>query len=230
MDTRPIIIAIDGPAGAGKSTVSRVVAKRLGYLYLDTGAMYRAVALAAKTAGVDTKDHQALATLCNGLDISFDNATDPPAVLLNGQDVSAQIRTPEIDMLASCVSAIKAVREAMTGLQRKVAQEAREVVAEGRDMGTVVFPNARCKFFLTASPEERARRRYEELVQRGETIDKNAVAKEMEKRDQQDSTRSIAPLKPAPDAVIIDTTHLSIEEVVNKICETVASKISHRQK
>ncbi len=226
MGASPVIVTIDGPAGAGKSTVSRLVAKRLGYIYLDTGAMYRAVALAAKTGGVNTKDHNAVATLCNQLDISFDNATDPPAILLNGRDVSNQIRVPEIDMLASRVSAIKAVREAMTGLQRKVALDVGKLVAEGRDMGTVVFPDAQFKFFLTASPKERARRRYEELVQRGETIDKNTVAEEMKKRDQQDTTRSIAPLKPAPDAVIIDTTHLSVDEVVDKICKTVASRIS----
>ena len=192
--------------------------------------MYRAVALAAKKNGVDLEDHQSLGALCDKLDISFDNTTDPPRILLDSRDISREIRTPEIDMLASRVSAIKEVREAMTSLQRKVAAEAGKVIAEGRDMGTVVFPSARWKFFLTATLDERARRRYEELIQRGEKISKSNVAKEMKKRDEQDSNRALAPLKPADDAMIIDTTNLSIDQVVNRICDIVDSTISQSQK
>lgn len=224
------VIAIDGPAGAGKSTVSRKVAKRLGYMYLDTGAMYRAVALAVKKGGIDPDNEEHIASLCQGLNIHFDAKKDPPRILLNGEDVSDQIRTFEIDMLASRISAIAVVRQAMTNLQRAVAERARRVVAEGRDMGTVIFPDTKCKFYLTATLEERARRRYKERRQRGEEVDLAEVAKELKRRDEQDETRVLAPLRPSEDAAIIDTTRLTIEEVVCKICEMVQSEAAQNQK
>ncbi len=230
MEGDATVVTIDGPAGAGKSTVSRLVAKRLGLTYLDTGAMYRAVALAVRANGIDPEDHDSLAALCDRLEISFDNTHDPPRILLNGRDVSQEIRTPEIDMLASRVSAVRPVRQAMTHLQRKVAAQSKGVVAEGRDMGTVVFPRAQWKFFLTATLEERVRRRYQELVQRGEKVRKNGIAKDIKRRDEQDTKRALAPLRPAEDAIIIDTTKLTIEQVVDKICGIVQSEIGQSKK
>jgi len=224
------VIAIDGPAGAGKSTVSREVAKRLGFMYLDTGAMYRALALAVKKAGIDPQNDKSLASLCKSLNIRFDAAQASPRIFLNGEDVSENIRTPEIDMLASKISAIAVVRQEMTRLQRAVAEKAGRAVAEGRDMGTVVFPDAKCKFFLTATLEERARRRYEERRQRGEKVDPAQVARELKKRDEQDEKRALAPLKPAEDAVIIDTTQLTIDEVVDKICGMAKPRFAQTQK
>ncbi|HDM09516.1 MAG: (d)CMP kinase [Deltaproteobacteria bacterium] len=224
------VIAIDGPAGAGKSTVSREVAKRLGFMYLDTGAMYRALALAVKKAGIDPQNDKSLASLCKSLNIRFDAAQASPRIFLNGEDVSEHIRTPEIDMLASKISAIAVVRQEMTRLQRAVAEKAGRAVAEGRDMGTVVFPDAKCKFFLTATLEERARRRYEERRQRGEKVDPAQVARELKKRDEQDEKRALAPLKPAEDAVIIDTTQLTIDEVVDKICGMAKPRFAQTQK
>lgn len=224
------VIAIDGPAGAGKSTVSREVAKRLGFMYLDTGAMYRALALAVKKAGIDPQNDKSLGSLCKSLNIRFDAAQASPRIFLNGEDVSEHIRTPEIDMLASKISAIAVVRQEMTRLQRAVAEKAGRAVAEGRDMGTVVFPDAKCKFFLTATLEERARRRYEERRQRGEKVDPAQVARELKKRDEQDEKRALAPLKPAEDAVIIDTTQLTIDEVVDKICGMAKPRFAQTQK
>jgi len=207
------IITIDGPAGSGKSTISRILAKKIGYSYLDTGAMYRAVALVAKRNGVDFDDGKGLGILCNSLNLRFDKDGDPPRLLLGKEDISSLIRSPEIDMLSSKVSAVGEVREAMTGLQRKIAK-GEGYVAEGRDMGTVVFPEAAWKFYLTASSDVRAGRRYEELLERGEKALKNIVKTNLKKRDHQDRMRPLAPLKPAEDALIIDSTTLTIEEVV----------------
>ncbi|MBC8178525.1 MAG: (d)CMP kinase [Deltaproteobacteria bacterium] len=207
------IITIDGPAGSGKSTISRILAKKIGYSYLDTGAMYRAVALVAKRNGVDFDDGKRLGILCNSLNLRFDKDGDPPRLLLGKEDISSLIRSPEIDMLSSKVSAVGEVREAMTGLQRKIAK-GEGYVAEGRDMGTVVFPEAAWKFYLTASSDVRAGRRYEELLERGEKALKNIVKTNLKKRDHQDRMRPLAPLKPAEDALIIDSTTLTIEEVV----------------
>jgi cytidylate kinase len=210
------VITIDGPAGSGKSTVSRQLAEDLGCVYLDTGAMYRAVALAAIRAGIALDDGGKLAALCRGLALHFETMDGQTHIFLGDEDVSRAIRSSEMDMGSSKVSAVREVREAMTIMQRNIASGV-NVVAEGRDMGTVVFPEAKHKFFLTASPEARAERRYRERVVRGETADKAVVAIELKRRDEQDQTREIAPLRPAPDAARIDTTDLTVREVVQKI-------------
>jgi cytidylate kinase len=210
------IIAIDGPAGSGKSTVSRLLARRLKILYLDTGAMYRAVALQARREGIDLKDREKISKLCRDLDLHFKTLDGTTRLFVGAEDLSAAIRSPEMDMLSSAVSAVKEVREAMTLLQRKMAKQG-GVVAEGRDMGTVVFPDADYKFFVNADPGVRAGRRYRERVERGESVSRAEVEKELRKRDDQDMTRALAPLVPAKDAILIDTTHLTAEEVVEKM-------------
>ena len=209
------VITIDGPAGSGKSTVSRQLAARIGYAYLDTGAMYRAVALAAKRGGISMDDRSGLGKLCGNLNLHFVSEKDPPRLFMENEDISEKIRTPEIDMLSSSVSAVKEVREAMCDLQRKISCNLNTgLVAEGRDMGTVVFPKARFKFLLTASLEERASRRHLELLARGKIMEKDTVMNRLEKRDHQDENRTLAPLKPARDAVILDSTGMGIEDVV----------------
>ena len=209
------VITIDGPAGSGKSTVSRQLAAEIGYAYLDTGAMYRAVALAAKRGNISVDNRNQLAQLCSNLNLRFLSEQDPPKLFMENEDISEKIRNPEIDMLSSNVSKVKEVREAMCDLQRKMSFNLTTgLVAEGRDMGTVVFPNARFKFLLTASLEERASRRHLELVARGKTIPKNTVMNSLKKRDNQDENRTLAPLKPAHDAVILDSTAMGIDDVV----------------
>jgi len=210
------IITIDGPAGSGKSTVSRLLAVRLKLLYLDTGAMYRAVALQAKRERVDLKDREKISRICRDLDLHFETLDGATRLFLGTEDISAAIRSPEMDMLSSAISALKEVREAMTLLQRKMAGHGR-VVAEGRDMGTVVFPDADYKFFVNADPGVRAGRRYRERLGRGEPVSLGEVEKELRKRDEQDMTRALAPLVPAKDAVLLDTTTLTVEEVVEKM-------------
>jgi cytidylate kinase len=217
------IITIDGPAGAGKSTISLLLAKKLGFLYLDTGAMYRAVALSALRKGIDLSDAAALREMCRDIDINFRSTGDNYRVYIGAEDISDEIRRSEIDMLSSKISAIKEVRDAMTGLQRRVGMKG-GIVAEGRDMGTVVFPDADHKFFLMASPDIRAERRYKERVDRGECISMEQVEMELKKRDVQDTTRIIAPLRPAVDAIIIDTTTLDINEVVEEIFGRIGKK------
>jgi cytidylate kinase len=210
--TRPIV-AIDGPAGAGKSTVARRVADALGFVLLDTGALYRAVALAAKRGKVPVTDASRAGALAE--DLARRNAIrlEPDKVTLDGEDVSREIRTPDIGMDASTVSAHPAVRKALLDMQRK-AGEAGGIVAEGRDIGTVVFPDAEYKFFLTASPEVRAQRRYEELVAKGQTVNAADTLAEVKRRDAQDEGRAVAPLKPAPDAVLVDSSTVAIDGVV----------------
>lgn len=214
------IITIDGPAGSGKSTVSRLLARKLNYTYLDTGAMYRAVALLAKREGLDPENREKISGLCRKLDLQFKTLDETTRLFAGGEDISTAIRSPEMDMLSSAVSAIQEVREAMTFLQRKMAAEG-GVVAEGRDMGTVVFPHADHKFFVTAEPKVRAGRRYRERLGRGESISRGDVERELRKRDEQDRTRTLAPLVPAKDAILIDTTALNPEEVVERMVRSI---------
>jgi CMP/dCMP kinase len=211
---KPLTITIDGPSGAGKTSVSKLLARRLGYRYLDTGALYRAVAVAAHQAGVGPDDEKGLGVLCRRISIDLQASDDGLRVTLDGRDISAEIRAPHISMLASAVSAQPLVREFLLALQRRLGAQ-KKVVAEGRDMGTVVFPSAEAKFFLTADPHARARRRYEELRLRNpDAPSLESVENDMNRRDHNDSTRQVAPLQPAPDAVRIDSTHLSLEQVV----------------
>lgn len=207
------IVTIDGPAGAGKSTVSKILARRLNYMYLDTGAMYRAVALRALAEGIDPKDEPALERLCENLEISFRETCEGQRLICQGEDVTERIREPEIGWMASVVSAMRPVREAMGALQRRMGSRG-GVVAEGRDMGTVVFAAARFKFFLVADPRERSLRRYRELKAKGLEMRLEEVEREVRERDAQDASRELAPLKAAEDAHLIDSTGMTPEEVV----------------
>ena len=222
--SRRVVIAIDGPAGAGKSTIARAVAARLGYVYIDTGAMYRAVGLWALRTGIRLDDSHKLVELARHATIEF--AAGSPTVLLNGEDVTAGIRERSVSDAASKVSACPGVRRAMVDEQRRVAADA-SVVMEGRDIGTVVFPDADVKIFLDASAEVRAARRVEELRDKGLDVGTEAVAREMAERDLRDRTRSEAPLVQAPDAVLVDTTGLSIEEVEKTVLRIIRSRVSN---
>ena len=216
---RDTIVTIDGPTGAGKSTVGKLLAERIGYTYLDTGAMYRVVALETKRSGIDPEAETALADLCSRIDISFKRESGM-RVYSSGRDVTEEIRTPEISMLASRVSAKACVREALVRMQRACGRQGK-IVADGRDAGTVIFPAARFKFFLDAAPDVRSQRRYKELIDKNLKVDYSDVHREMLQRDQDDSSRSIAPLKPAADAVIINTTRMTIEDVVQELVQAI---------
>lgn len=215
-------IAIDGPAGAGKSTVARAVARRLCLSYLDTGAMYRALTLAALRQGTDLYDAAALDGLARRvrLDIKNDGPDGQNLVYLDGEDVTEEIRLPEVSRNVSLVARCPQVRQLMADMQREIGRRG-GVVMDGRDIGTNVMPDAEYKFFLTASLEERARRRLLELAAKGERLDLPQMMEEIAARDKIDSERECAPLKPAPDAIHIDTTHLSIEDVVSAIVKRV---------
>ena len=208
------IITIDGPSGAGKSTISRGLAAKLHFTYLDTGAMYRAVGLALEQQGVDLADTSALAQCLAKIELTLvPNGDDDVRVLLGDEDSSQAIRTPEMALVASRVSANPLVREKLTALQRQLGEKG-GIVAEGRDMGTVVFPKAACKFFLNASAEERARRRQAQLAEKGQTVDYQEILDQISKRDYDDSRRALAPLKPAPDAILVDSSSMDPEAVI----------------
>ena len=223
-----VIVAIDGPSGAGKSTVTRALADRLGYINIDTGAMFRAVALMVERTGVDPSDDCALERLCAGLEISFDRSSGNCRVLVNGEDVSEDIRTPRISLLTSVVSTRKPVRDHLLLLQRKMGEQG-GVVLEGRDIGTVVFPGAQVKFFLSASVEERGRRRFEELKAKGEAVTLHQTIEDVIKRDEQDLHRENAPLRRAEDAVEIDSTDLTMDQVLEMMESIVKSRALTRQ-
>ncbi len=219
-----INIAIDGPAGAGKSSVAKLVSKKLGYIYVDTGALYRTVGLYSIRKGIDTKDTEKVAETLKDIEVKLGFVGGAQHVFLNGEDVSDAIRTPEASMGASNVSAIPAVRAFLFDLQRDIAKN-NDCIMDGRDIGTVVLPDAQIKIFLTASPEARAQRRYKELIEKGEAVDFNAVLEDINKRDYQDSHREIAPLKQADDAILVDNSGCNLEEGAQLILDVVAEKL-----
>ncbi len=209
-----LVIAIDGPSGAGKSTIAKLLAERLGYLQIDTGAMYRAVAYLLHSGGIDPADQVAVERFCRTVDVRLDHGNGIQRVYANGQDVTTLIRTPEMSLITSRVSALKPVRDAMLQAQRRMGA-CGGVVLEGRDIGTVVFPDADVKFYLSASAEERGRRRYLELVAKGEQVTLEDTVKEVIHRDEQDSQRDLAPLRMAEDAIPVDSSGRSIDEVLD---------------
>ncbi|MBI3995596.1 MAG: (d)CMP kinase [Nitrospirae bacterium] len=227
--SRNIIIAIDGPAGSGKSSAARLLAQKLGCLYLDTGALYRAVGWKAMQDGMDLQDAAALKTLCAGLDLSVRPDGNGMKVFVDGRDVSGEIRTPEVSRAAAAVAAVPVVRQRLLRIQREVGEKAGGqggVVVEGRDIGTVVFPDAPVKFFLEASPEVRVERRHAELRQQGLAADLSATRREIDTRDLKDANREIAPLKPAGDAIRIDSTALTLDGVVSEMMAVIERKRS----
>lgn len=219
-----INVAIDGPAGAGKSTISRAAASAVGFIYVDTGALYRAVGVNALRQGIDTNDAQKVEATLSEITVELKFVGDVQHVFLNGEDVSDEIRLPASSMAASNVSAIPAVRAFLFDLQRDIAKK-NNCIMDGRDIGTVVLPDAQIKIFLTASPEERAMRRFKELQEKGAQDTYDEVLSDLVKRDYNDSHREIAPLKPAEDGIILDTTELSLEQSINKIVEIIKEKI-----
>jgi cytidylate kinase len=223
-DPRPKVIAIDGPAAAGKSTVGRAVAQRLGYRYLDTGAMYRAVTWAALERGIPVDDEAAVTRLAESIEIDITPPMEEDGrqytVYVDGQDVTWALRRPEVDAAVSKVAAYPGVRHALVAQQRRLADRG-GVVMVGRDIGTVVLPQADLKIYLDASAEERARRRYQERRARGEPADYEEILRDMRRRDEMDSSREMAPLRPAEDAVIVNTDGLSVEQVIERVMQLV---------
>lgn len=223
-----LVVAIDGPAGAGKSTVARGLAREYGMTYIDTGAMYRCVALLALRRGIALNDTEALGGCARSLNIQFNRVEGEQRVLLNGEDVSQEIRTGEVTQISSVVAQAPPVRDAMVALQRRMGEQGR-IVMEGRDIGTVVFPDAAVKVFLTASASERARRRATELCEKtGRHVDSAQVLQQLNERDRRDEQREVAPLTPAPDAVELDTDGLTVEQVIQKIGELLPDTLRSR--
>lgn len=220
---KKMIITIDGPAGAGKSTVSKMLAKRLGYVYLDTGSLYRALAYKALKDKIILDDISALNSLCSGISIVLKNIDGQMKVYVDGEDVGDKIRTEEIGLTASKISAFAIVRQRLLQMQREAGAHG-GIVTEGRDMGSVVFPHADYKFYLDADIEERIKRRHKELLGKGNSSELQAIQNDMQARDRQDSKREIAPLKPTSSSIIIDSTKLSILEVIEKIIHQMSNK------
>jgi cytidylate kinase len=216
-----LVIAIDGPSGAGKSTVARILAQRLGYIYIDTGAMYRSIGWKTMKEWLDPSDEHALADLCGRTAVTIQTDNSDPRFFVDGYDVTGEIRTPEMGMMASAVSKSPAVRARLLTLQRELGKNG-GVVMDGRDIGTVVFPDADLKFFLEASAEERGKRRYLELKAKSMDVDLERITQEIKDRDHQDRGRSIAPLKQADDALLIDSSLLSIDQVVSRMLSELA--------
>lgn len=219
-----INIAIDGPSGAGKSTIAKAAAKKLGYIYVDTGALYRTIALNAIRKGADVHDENALQEVLKDTDVKLAFVEDTQHVFLNGEDVSEFIRTPEISMGASAVSALPCVRAFLLDLQRNIASK-NNCIMDGRDIGTLVLPNAQIKIFLTASSECRAKRRYIELLERGHEVEYDDVLKDIIERDYNDSHRDIAPLKPSDDSVILNTTEMDLQQSIDALVDIVEKRI-----
>lgn len=217
-------IAIDGPAGAGKSTIARAAAKTLGYIYVDTGALYRAVGVYSLRKGLDTKNPETVAATLSHIQVELKFQDGVQHVFLNGEDVSEEIRTPKASMAASDVSAVPAVRQFLFDLQREIAAK-HNCIMDGRDIGTVVLPGAEVKIFLTASPEARAMRRFRELQEKGATDTYEAVLADLAERDYNDSHRAVAPLKPAEDSILVDTSALTLPESVEKVIEVIKEKL-----
>ena len=216
----PTVITIDGPSGSGKGTLSQLLAKKIGFHLLDSGALYRLVALAALKQGINIQDEQQVEKVAAQLDVRFDITAEHTRILLSGEDVTRAIRSEIISMNASVVAAYPGVREALLKRQRDFRQLP-GLVADGRDMGTTVFPDADIKIFLTASAEARAQRRYKQLVEKGEPVDINALIKDIQERDERDSKRTVSPLKPAADAILLDSTQMTIEEVLEAMLNLV---------
>ncbi len=216
-----MIIAIDGPAGSGKSTVAKELSKKLGFTYIDTGAMYRAVAYKVKQEGVNPENPEEVIRVLKEIEIKLLPSDSGTKVILNGEDISDKIRTEEIGKIASKIARHSKVRKILVQKQREMGEKAGNAVIEGRDTGTVIFPDADIKIFMTASPEIRAKRRWKELRSRGIKIEFDQILKEVKERDYLDQTREDSPLKPAEDAVVIDTSDKSIDQVINQILELI---------
>lgn len=216
-------VAIDGPAGAGKSTIAKLVAKELNFIYVDTGAMYRAIALFLLNKGISKDDEKAITDVCGEIDIEIKHADGLQQVWLNGQDVSAEIRREAVGNMASATSVYSCVREKLLSLQRDIAAT-QDVIMDGRDIGTCILPNAQAKIYLTASVSTRAKRRYQELCEKGVSCDLEEIKKDIEDRDYRDMHREISPLKQAEDAVLVDSSDMTIEQVVERIVEICREK------
>lgn len=210
-------VAVDGPAGAGKSTIAKLVAKKMGYIYVDTGAMYRGLAIHFLKKGVNPEEKEAVVEACRDAEVTIGYESGVQQIYLNGENVTDMLRTEEVGNMASRTSAIPEVREKLLELQRSLARE-KDVIMDGRDIGTNILPDADVKIYLTASVETRAKRRYDELKEKGESCDLGEIARDIKDRDERDMTREIAPLKKAEDAVLVDSSDMSIEEVVSEIC------------